>query len=82
MVTLTRQQSQTQPEVRKTVHHQIVIIGGGAAGITTTSLLLLKNRQLDIAIVEPSDKHYYQPGWTLTGGGVFSSKIPSNLKKI
>ncbi len=71
MVTLIRQQSQIQPEVRKTVHYQILIIGGGAAGITTTSLLLAKNRQLDIAIVEPSDKHYYQPGWTLTGGGVF-----------
>lgn len=71
MVTLTQQQSPTQPEVRKTVHHQILIIGGGAAGITTASLLLLKNRQLDIAIIEPSDKHYYQPGWTLTGGGVF-----------
>jgi sulfide:quinone oxidoreductase len=76
MATLAQQQSQTavpqtQPEVRKTVHYQIVIIGGGAAGITTTSLLLAKNRSLDIAIIEPSDKHYYQPGWTLTGGGVF-----------
>jgi sulfide:quinone oxidoreductase len=76
MPTLAQGQSQTavpqtQPEVRKTVHYQIVIIGGGAAGITTTSLLLAKNRSLDIAIIEPSDKHYYQPGWTLTGGGVF-----------
>lgn len=71
MVTLTTQQCHTQSEVRKTVHHQIAIVGGGAAGITTASLLLGKNSKLDIAIIEPSDKHYYQPGWTLTGGGVF-----------
>lgn len=58
-------------EIRQTVHHQIVIIGGGAAGITTAAQLLKKTRSLDIAIIEPSDKHYYQPGWTLVGGGVF-----------
>ena len=28
----------------------------------------------DIAIVEPSDKHYYQPLWTLVGGGVFDKQ--------
>ena len=27
---------------------------------------------LDIAIVEPSDKHYYQPAWTLVGGGAYA----------
>ncbi len=72
----TSQQSQTSvlsatPAMSKTLHHHIVIIGGGAAGITTTSLLLQKNSALDIAIIEPSEAHYYQPGWTLTGGGVF-----------
>ncbi len=24
-----------------------------------------------VAVIEPSDKHYYQPLWTLVGGGVF-----------
>ena len=51
--------------------HQILIIGGGNAGLSTASKLLLKNRNLDIAIIEPSDKHYYQPAWTLVGGGAF-----------
>lgn len=54
--------------------HQIVIIGGGNAGISTASQLLRKNKNLDIAIIEPSDKHYYQPAWTLVGAGVFDLK--------
>lgn len=51
-------------------HHQILIIGGGNAGLSVASRLLKKNPKLDVAIVEPSEKHYYQPGWTLVGGGV------------
>jgi sulfide:quinone oxidoreductase len=51
--------------------HQIVIIGGGNAGISVASQLLRKNRNLDIAIVDPSDVHYYQPAWTLVGSGIF-----------
>lgn len=39
-------------------HHQITIVGGGAAGITVAAQLLKQDRTLDIAIVEPSDKHY------------------------
>ncbi len=54
-----------------TNQHQIVIIGGGNAGISTASQLLRKNKKLDIAIIEPSEKHYYQPAWTLVGAGVF-----------
>lgn len=49
--------------------HQIVIIGGGNAGISVAAQLLRKRSNLDIAIVEPSEKHYYQPAWTLVGGG-------------
>lgn len=51
-------------------HHQIVIVGGGAAGITVASQLLRSDRTLDIVIIEPSDKHYYQAGLTLVGGGL------------
>ena len=52
-------------------HYQIVIVGGGNAGISIAAQLLRKRKQLDIAIIEPSSKHYYQPAWTLVGGGVF-----------
>jgi sulfide:quinone oxidoreductase len=54
-------------------HNKVLIIGGGTAGITVSAQLLRKNPRLDIAVVEPSDKHYYQPGWTLVGGGVFTA---------
>jgi len=52
-------------------HYSILIIGGGNAGISVAAKLLLKRKTLDIAIIEPSDKHYYQPAWTLVGGGAF-----------
>lgn len=51
--------------------NQIVIVGGGAAGIATAASLLKRRPALDIAIVEPSDTHSYQPGWTMVGAGVF-----------
>ncbi|NHZ82696.1 TIGR01244 family phosphatase [Massilia sp. CCM 8695] len=53
--------------------HAVLIIGGGAAGIATAASLLARAPGLDIAIVDPADVHYYQPGWTLVGGGVFDA---------
>ena len=53
--------------------HAVVIIGGGAAGIAAASSLLAREPGLDIAIIDPADMHYYQPGWTLVGGGVFDA---------
>ncbi|MBD3656238.1 bifunctional protein tyrosine phosphatase family protein/NAD(P)/FAD-dependent oxidoreductase [Marinobacter sp.] len=51
--------------------HDVLIIGGGAAGQSVAGSLLRRQPGLDIAIVEPRSEHYYQPGWTLVGGGVF-----------
>jgi sulfide:quinone oxidoreductase len=68
-------------------HYQIIIVGGGNAGISVAAQLLRKNKKLDIAIIDPSEKHYYQPAWTLVGSGVFdiqkterneASVIPKN----
>ncbi len=53
--------------------HEIVIVGAGAAGIATAASLLKRDRSLDIALVDPADMHYYQPGWTMVGGGVFDA---------
>ncbi len=53
-------------------HYQVLIVGGGAAGITVAARLKKARPALDIAILEPSSDHYYQPGWTLVGSGVFS----------
>jgi sulfide:quinone oxidoreductase len=52
--------------------YDIVIVGGGAAGAAVAASLLGRKSNLDIAIIEPADVHYYQPGWTLVGGGVFA----------
>lgn len=71
--------------------HQIIIIGGGTAGIMTAAQLLKKNKALDIAIIDPSDNHYYQPAWTLVGAGAYDFKktkksmeelIPKGVKWI
>ncbi|WP_084696253.1 NAD(P)/FAD-dependent oxidoreductase [Salisaeta longa] len=51
-------------------HHNIVIVGAGSAGITVAAQLARKLSHPDIAVIDPSDTHYYQPLWTLVGGGV------------
>ena len=56
------------------MNHQIVIIGAGTAGITVAAQLLLKNKKLDIAIIDPAQKHYYQAAWTLVGAGTYNYK--------
>ena len=55
-------------------HHQIAIIGAGTAGITVAAQLLRKDKSLDVAIIDPAQKHYYQPAWTLVGAGTFKYK--------
>ncbi|MGW0435683.1 FAD-dependent oxidoreductase [Micromonospora sp. NPDC003197] len=49
-------------------HHQILIVGGGSAGVTVAARLRRAGAP-DVGLIEPSDTHYYQPLWTLVGGG-------------
>lgn len=50
---------------------RIVIVGGGSGGITVAARLLRADRTLGVTVIEPSEKHYYQPAWTLVGAGTF-----------
>ncbi len=54
--------------------HDVVIVGGGAAGIAVAASLLSRDPNVDIAIIEPAEVHYYQPGWTLVSAGVFQAQ--------
>jgi sulfide:quinone oxidoreductase len=79
------------PKKRPERSCEIVIVGGGSAGIAVASSLLRRHKNLDITIVDPADTHYYQPGFTLVGAGVFrpeetarpmADQIPAGVKWI
>ena len=53
--------------------YEVVIVGAGAAGIAVASSLKARKPGLEIAIIDPADVHYYQPGWTMVGGGIFDA---------
>ena len=56
----------------KNSHYNVVIIGGGAAGTSVANDILKQSPSLHVALIEPSTTHYYQPAFTLVGGGAFS----------
>ncbi|AOT61922.1 MULTISPECIES: NAD(P)/FAD-dependent oxidoreductase [Streptomyces] len=49
-------------------HHRIVIIGAGSAGVSVAARLRRAGER-DVAVLDPSLRHHYQPLWTLVGGG-------------
>ncbi|MEL0637503.1 sulfur transferase domain-containing protein [Marinomonas sp. TI.3.20] len=73
------------------VHFDVVIVGAGTAGISTAASLLKRKPNVTICLIDPASDHFYQPGWTLVGGGVFSAEktrrnmadvIPKGVKWI
>ncbi len=56
-------------------HHQVLIVGGGTAGLTVAAHLCAAPQPPQVTLIEPSKTHYYQPIWTLVGGGVFPKEI-------
>jgi sulfide:quinone oxidoreductase len=61
------------PTDRADAQFDVVIVGGGAAGIAVAASLKARKPNLDMAIIDPADIHYYQPGWTMVGGGIFGA---------
>ncbi|WP_299507956.1 bifunctional protein tyrosine phosphatase family protein/NAD(P)/FAD-dependent oxidoreductase [uncultured Roseobacter sp.] len=52
----------------------VVIVGAGAGGISVAASLKSRKRGLSIVVIDPADIHYYQPGWTMVGGGIFEAQ--------
>lgn len=50
---------------------EVLIVGGGAAGLAVAASVLKRRPAARVTVLEPSGTHYYQPGLTLVGGGVF-----------
>lgn len=70
---------------------KIVIIGGGAAGISMAARLKNWLDKPDITLIDPSDRQFYQPGFTLIASGVYKPDevwrkqedcMPSDIKWI
>ncbi|XP_032690106.1 sulfide:quinone oxidoreductase, mitochondrial isoform X2 [Odontomachus brunneus] len=63
---------------------KILVVGGGTAGCTMAAKLSRKlNDPNQVIVLEPSDIHYYQPLFTLIGGGISSFKTARrNMKDV
>jgi sulfide:quinone oxidoreductase len=62
-------------------HHTLLIVGGGAAGVSVANNMRRQNAKIDIALIEPSEQHYYQPGFTIIGGGAYTLKQTTRNEK-
>ncbi|EFP06444.1 hypothetical protein CRE_18395, partial [Caenorhabditis remanei] len=60
-------------------HFKLLVVGGGAGGLGAASKFARKLPRGSVAIVEPREDHYYQPGFTLVGGGLMT--LEANRRK-
>jgi len=61
----------TSSRMDRELSYKLVVVGGGAGGCGTASKFAGKLGGKDqVAIIEPAETHYYQPLWTLVGGGL------------
>lgn len=49
---------------------KVVIVGGGTGGTPVMNYLAREIGGENVLLIEPSEKHYYQPLWTLVGAGL------------
>ena len=47
-----------------------MVVGGGAGGCGTANKFATKFGAGEVAVIDPASEHFYQPLWTLVGGGV------------
>ena len=75
-------QAKTPPFV-PSKNYDVVVVGAGSAGIAVAASLVKRSAKIKIAIIDPASEHYYQPGWTMVGGGVFSPESTKrNIKDL
>ncbi len=56
---------------RSNANVKIVIVGGGAAGLSMASRLVRNLKKSEITLIDPADRQFYQPGFTLIASGVY-----------
>ncbi len=50
--------------------YKVLILGAGAGGISVAARLKRSLGDSEIAIIDPSENHFYQPLWTIAGAGL------------
>jgi sulfide:quinone oxidoreductase len=53
---------------------RVLIVGAGAAGLSIAARLGRALAHPQITVIDPAAEHYYQPGFTMIAGGVFSGR--------
>lgn len=55
--------------------YKVVILGAGAGGISVAAKLRRHLGDDEIAVVDPSESHFYQPLWTIVGAGLMKKEV-------